>query len=71
MNDDEISNTPGGERMLLGGIVVGFAYVTWHGLRYELGTFGTAVLFAAIGVLSRGNTPTDPPLKLHAKRNIC
>lgn len=46
MNNDQISNTPGGDRMLLGGIVLGFAYIAWHGLRYELGLFGKAVIFA-------------------------
>ncbi len=52
MNDDQISNTPGGERMLLGGIVLGFTYVAWHGLRYELGTTGKTVVcaLAAYGV---------------------
>ncbi|MDJ0612693.1 MAG: hypothetical protein QNJ29_03390 [Rhizobiaceae bacterium] len=47
MNNDRISNTPGGERMLLGGIVLGFAYVAWHGLRYELGIIGN-VFFGAL-----------------------
>ena len=51
MNNDFFSNTPGGERMLLGAVVLGFAYVAWLGLQYELGTFGSAIL---VGVMAYG-----------------
>ena len=44
MNNDRISNTPGGERMLLGGIVLGLALIGYAGLRYEIGKFGFGVL---------------------------
>lgn len=50
MNNDRISNTPGGERMLFGAIVLGFAFMAWQGLRYELGTFGHWFLVVLMGV---------------------
>lgn len=50
MNNDRIANTPGGERMLFGAVVLGFSFVAWHGLRYELGNFGHWLLMALIGV---------------------
>lgn len=34
--------------MLLGGIVLGFTYIAWHGLRYELGPIGN-MIFIALG----------------------
>ena len=51
MNNDRISNTPGGDRMLLGAVVLGFAYFAWLGLRYELGAVGSVILF---GVMAYG-----------------
>lgn len=50
MNNDRIANTPGGERMLFGAIVFAFAFMAWHGLRYELGTFGHGFLLVLMGV---------------------
>ncbi len=40
MNNDCISNTPGGEHILLGGIVLGLSVAVWFGLQYQLGTIG-------------------------------
>ena len=56
MNNDRISNTPGGERMLYGGIAFALALVAYQGLRYELGAFGQFVLigFMAFGAVQFG-----------------
>ncbi len=48
MNNDRISNTPGGERMLLGGIVFGLALAGYAGLQYELGFVGRIITFGAM-----------------------
>lgn len=58
MNNDRISNTPGGEHMLFGGIVLGLAVAVWFGLQYQLGTFGkvavAVVSFFGAVQLARG-----------------
>ncbi|MEM7289986.1 MAG: hypothetical protein AAF412_06405 [Pseudomonadota bacterium] len=48
MNKDRISTTPGGERMLIGGIAFGLAFLGFHGLRYQLGDVGTLAIFAVM-----------------------
>lgn len=67
MNNDRISNTPGGERMLLGGITLVLSVFAYAGLQYELGTIGKAVTFAVMAFgavqLARGLVEwkrTDP-----------
>ena len=42
MNNDRISNTPGGERMLFGSIALALGAFGYAGLRYELGVVGKA-----------------------------
>lgn len=56
MNNDRIAQTPGGERMLIGGIALAIALSLWFGLQYHLGTIGKMVVFAAlaIGVVQLG-----------------
>ncbi|MGI9351231.1 MAG: hypothetical protein ACR2O3_06690 [Rhizobiaceae bacterium] len=51
MNNDRISNTPGGEHMLFGGITFGLALIAYQGLRYELGAFGQYIL---LGIMAFG-----------------
>jgi len=46
MNNDRISNTPGGERMLFGGIAFGLAFIAWQGLQHQLGDVGRVIVFA-------------------------
>ena len=48
MNNDRIANTPGGERMLGGGIVFGLAFLAYQGLKYELGDIGTVIILFAM-----------------------
>jgi len=40
MNNDRISNTPGGEQMLMGGIVFGLSLLCYQAFQYSLGTLG-------------------------------
>lgn len=48
MNNDRISNTPGGEQMLMGGIVFGLALLCYQAFEYSLGDLGKLVLLAAM-----------------------
>ena len=48
MNNDRISNTPGGEQMLMGGIVFGLSLLCYQAFQYSLGTLGQLVLLAAM-----------------------
>lgn len=52
MNNDRISNTPGGERILFGAIVFGLSLLAWQGLQYQLGAVGKWVLF---GLMAYGS----------------
>ena len=47
MSKDRISNTPGGNLMLFGGVVFGFALIAYQAFRYELGDLGH-LLFLAV-----------------------
>lgn len=50
MNNDRISNTPGGERILFGAVAFGFSLAIYAGLRYELGTFGAILVFSFMAI---------------------
>lgn len=51
MNNDRISNTPGGERMLAGAIIFLFGLVAYHALRFQLGDISRLLL---LGVMLYG-----------------
>ena len=48
MNNDRISKTPGGEQMLMGGIVFGLSLLCYQAFEYSLGDFGKLVLLAVM-----------------------
>ena len=48
MNNDRISNTPGGNLMLIGGLLFSFALIAYQAFRYELGDLGHLVFLAVM-----------------------
>ncbi len=48
MNNDRISNTPGGEQMLVGGIILVLALVFYQGFKYSLGDLSQLILLGVI-----------------------
>lgn len=48
MNNDRISNTPGGEQMLVGVIVLSLSIVFYNAAKYSLGTLPKLLFFAAM-----------------------
>ena len=48
MNKDRIAKTPGGEQMLAGALVFAISFLAYHGLKYQLGAFGTLFLGACM-----------------------
>lgn len=48
MNNDRISNTPGGEQMLAGAIIFLFALVSYYAFRYQMGDWSKLIIFAVM-----------------------
>lgn len=48
MNNDRISNTPGGEQMLAGAIVFGLAFLFYQAFHYSVGDLGKLVLLGVM-----------------------
>ncbi|MEM7289697.1 MAG: hypothetical protein AAF412_04895, partial [Pseudomonadota bacterium] len=50
MNLDRSSNTPGGDRMLFGGIVFVFGFIAWQAFRYDAGDLAKGLLFVVMAL---------------------
>jgi len=57
MNNDRISNTPGGEQMLAGGVIFILALLFYQGFRYSLGDLGQVLVlgFMLFGAAKLGH----------------
>jgi len=48
MNNDRISNTPGGEQMLAGAIIFFFGMMAYQAFRYQMGDWSQLIVFAVM-----------------------